>query len=162
MFFENLFPKNPLPSPFFENLTVILRSMSIKKNTIRWNGKAARIIQKVLSLPILEFQHQLEPMNIRVPWELRDGPHQSNGSVNLWCGECSEFCSGCLKNQCFLSILRVRLLYDETWQLLRDGNDGDYNSPEDAFSFGRLMIYMFSDWNFAWKLTFYPMEQAQR
>merc|ERR1712176_714928 len=33
---------------------------------------------------------------------------------------------------------------------------------QDAFSFGRLMIYMFSDWNFAWKLTFYPMEQVQR
>ena len=60
----------------------------------------------------------------------------------------------------FLSIFP--LLYDETSQLFRNGNDGDYNSPEDAFSFGRLMIYMFSNWSFAWKLTFFPMEQVQR
>jgi len=46
--------------------------------------------------------------------------------------------------------------------ILRDGDDGDYNSPEDAFSFGRLMIYMFSNWSLAWKLTFFPMEQVQR
>ena len=38
----------------------------------------------------------------------------------------------------------------------------EYNSPEDAFSFGRLMIYMFSNWSFAWKLTFSPMQQFKR
>ena len=45
---------------------------------------------------------------------------------------------------------------------LREGKDADYNSPEDAFSFGRLMIYMFSSWSLAWKLTFFPMQQVKR
>ena len=45
---------------------------------------------------------------------------------------------------------------------LRGENDGDYNFPEDAFSFGRLMIFMFSNVSFAWKLAFFPMVQVKR
>ena len=45
---------------------------------------------------------------------------------------------------------------------LRDGNDGEYNSPEDSFSFGRMMIFMFSNWSLAWKLSFSPGAQIER
>ena len=71
----------------FEKLTVIFWSMFIKMSTTRWNGRVAMTIRKVLSLPISESQHQSESVNISVLLELRDGLHQSNGSVNLWSGE---------------------------------------------------------------------------
>ena len=34
--------------------------------------------------------------------------------------------------------------------------------PEDAFPFGRIMTFIFSDWLLAWKLTFQPMIQIKR
>ena len=37
-----------------------------------------------------------------------------------------------------------------------------YQSPEDAYSFGRLLVFMFADWTVAWKLIFFPMPQVQR
>ena len=50
--------------------------------------------------------------------------------------------------------------------MLRNENetnkDEKYQSPEDAYAFGRLLVYMFADWNLAWKLNFFPMRQVQR
>jgi len=44
--------------------------------------------------------------------------------------------------------------------MLRDKEK--YQSPEDAYSFGRLLVYMFANWSFAWKLNFFPMPQVER
>ena len=38
----------------------------------------------------------------------------------------------------------------------------EYQSPEDAYSFGRLLVYMFANWDCAWKLIFFPMPQVER
>ena len=47
--------------------------------------------------------------------------------------------------------------------MLRDKEDKEkYQSPEDAYSFGRLLVYMFANWSFAWKLNFFPMRQVER
>ena len=47
--------------------------------------------------------------------------------------------------------------------MLRDKEDKEkYQSPEDAYSFGRLLVYMFANWSFAWKLNFFPMPQVER
>ena len=40
--------------------------------------------------------------------------------------------------------------------------DEEYNSPEDSFSFGRMMIFIFSNWSLAWKLSFSPRAQIER
>ena len=37
-----------------------------------------------------------------------------------------------------------------------------YESPEDAYAFGRLLVYMFANWSLAWKLIFFPMKQVER
>ena len=34
--------------------------------------------------------------------------------------------------------------------------------PEDSFSFGRMLIFMFSNWSLAWKLSFSPGAQIER
>ena len=36
------------------------------------------------------------------------------------------------------------------------------SAAEDAFSFGRLMIFMFSNWYLAWILRLFPMCQVKR
>ena len=43
-----------------------------------------------------------------------------------------------------------------------EGISEGYQSPEDAYSFGRLLVYMFADWSVAWKLNFFPMRQVER
>ena len=43
-----------------------------------------------------------------------------------------------------------------------EGISEGYQSPEDAYSFGRLLVYMFADWSVAWKLNFSPMPQVER
>ena len=46
-------------------------------------------------------------------------------------------------------------------KILRE-NDETGIVPEDAFSFGRLMIFMFSNWYLAWILRLFPMCQVKR
>ena len=46
--------------------------------------------------------------------------------------------------------------------IFRHKDEGEYQSPEDAYSFGQLLVYMFANWNFAWKLNFFPMPQVER
>ena len=38
----------------------------------------------------------------------------------------------------------------------------DYQSPEDAYAFGRLLVFMLANWSFAWKLNYFPMPQVER
>ena len=44
----------------------------------------------------------------------------------------------------------------------RSENDSEYIYPEDAFSFGRLIVFMVSNWNIASKLVFFPVNQFKR
>ena len=56
-----------------------------------------------------------------------------------------------------------RLLSKMWTQLLSEKNDKEeYQSPEDAYAFGQLLVYMFANWSFAWKLNFFPMPQVER
>ena len=46
--------------------------------------------------------------------------------------------------------------------LFSSKDEGEYQSPEDAYAFGKLLVYMFANWSFAWKLNFFPMSQVER
>lgn len=46
--------------------------------------------------------------------------------------------------------------------IFRQDENGDYYSPEDAFAFGRLMVFMFSNWNSAWQLIYSTKDQVKR
>ena len=41
-------------------------------------------------------------------------------------------------------------------------SDSPEIGPEDAFAFGRVLTFIFSDWLLAWKLIFQPMIQIKR
>ena len=49
----------------------------------------------------------------------------------------------------------------EQWLSKSIGVD-ERESYEDSFAFGRLIVYMFANWNLAAKLIFFPMQQFQR
>ena len=82
---------------------------------------------------------------IRNLLELLAGHHRNNGSGNFSFRE--FFCS-----ISFNSIL-----------ICSEKQEGvDYQSPEDAYAFGRLLVFMLANWSFAWKLNYFPMPQVER